>query len=97
MASVKIRWSDVWLGSAITAVLFWAGRYLFGVYVAKSVFASLYGAAGTFLVVLLWYYFLSLILLLGAECTYVYATRYGSHVQLAQALRSAIEGTTLRE
>lgn len=90
MPSVKIGWGDVWLGAAITAVLFWLGRYLFGIYVARSVFASVYGAAGTFLIVLLWYYYLSLIILLGAECTYVYATRFGSHVKLARNIRTLI-------
>ncbi len=52
------------------------------------------GCLAVYFLILLWFYFLALVVVLGAECTYVYATRHGSHVQLAEALRDAIKETS---
>lgn len=80
LPDVKIAWSDVWIGAAVTAVLFALGRYLIGLYLSRVGVASLYGAAGSLVVILLWVYYSAQILLFGAEFTYVFATRYGSRV-----------------
>jgi membrane protein len=73
-----IAWSDVWLGAAVTAVLFIIGRYLIGLYLGTAGIGSSFGAAGSLVVLLMWVYYSSLIFLLGAEFTWVYARRHGS-------------------
>lgn len=78
---VEIGWRDVWIGAVVTALLFTLGKFLIGLYLGKSGVASTYGAAGSLVIVLLWIYYSSQILFLGAEFTQVYATRYGSQIK----------------
>jgi membrane protein len=73
-----IAWSDVWLGAAVTAVLFIIGRYLIGLYLGTAGVGSGFGAAGSLVVLLMWVYYSAQIFLLGAEFTWVYAHRHGS-------------------
>jgi membrane protein len=73
-----IAWSDVWLGAAVTAVLFIIGRYLIGLYLGTAGIGSGFGAAGSLVVLLMWVYYTAQIFLLGAEFTWVYAHRHGS-------------------
>ncbi|EDX84916.1 YihY family protein [Synechococcus sp. PCC 7335] len=81
LPDVRIAWSDVWTGAAITAFLFTIGKALIGLYIGNSSVASAYGAAGSFVVLLLWIYYSSQILLFGAEFTQVYANRFGSNIR----------------
>jgi len=78
LPNVDITWSDVWMGSLVTALLFTIGKFLIGYYLGKSNIASSYGAAASIITILLWIYYSSLILLFGAEFTKVYAERHGS-------------------
>jgi membrane protein len=71
-------WSDVWLGAAITAALFTLGKYLIGLYLGRAAVGSAYGAAGSFVALLVWVYYSAQILLFGAAFTHVYATRMGT-------------------
>jgi membrane protein len=80
LPDVEIGWRDVWVGAAVTAVLFSLGRLAIGLYLGKSGVSSSYGAAGSFAVVLLWVYYSSQILFFGAEFTRVWAETYGSHI-----------------
>jgi membrane protein len=80
LPDVKITWSDVGIGAAITALLFTIGKSLIGLYLGNSSVGSTYGAAGSFVVVLLWVNYSAQILLFGAEFTQVYANRYGSRI-----------------
>ena len=80
MPSVPIQWHDVWIGSAVTALLFTIGKFLIGLYIGKSSVASGFGAAGSLIVLLVWVYYSTQIFLLGAEFTYVYAHKAGSRV-----------------
>jgi membrane protein len=73
-----IAWSDVWLGAAVTAVLFIIGRVLIGLYLGTAGVGSGFGAAGSLVVLLMWVYYSTQIFLLGAEFTWVYAHRMGS-------------------
>lgn len=73
LPDVNVRWRDVWVGAAITSVLFSVGKYLIGIYLGHSAFSSTYGAAGSLIVVLVWIYYSSQILFLGAEFTQVRA------------------------
>jgi membrane protein len=73
-----IAWRDVWIGSAVTALLFSIGKFLIGLYIGRSGVASGFGAAGSFVVLLIWVYYSAQIFLLGAEFTWVYANAHGS-------------------
>ena len=73
MPTVKISWHDVWMGAAVTALLFNVGKSLIGLYLAKSSVASGFGAAGSFVILVAWFYYSSQIFLFGAEYTWVYA------------------------
>lgn len=81
LPDVEIAWRDVWVGAVTTALLFTVGKLLIGLYLAKSSVASTYGAAGSLVILLLWIYYSSQILFLGAEFTEVYASRYGSRIR----------------
>jgi membrane protein len=80
LPDVKIAWRDVWFGAAVTALLFTIGKFLIGLYLGNSSVASVYGAAGSLVVVLLWAYYSSQILFFGAELTEVWARRRGSNI-----------------
>ncbi len=81
LPDVRIRWRDVWVGAFVTAVLFVIGRYLIGLYLGRSAPGSVYGAAGSLVVVLIWLYYSAQIILFGAEVTQVYASMYGEGIQ----------------
>jgi membrane protein len=81
LPDVGLAWRDVWVGAAVTALLFDIGRFLIGVYIGSSVEASAYGAAGSLVVLLLWVYYSALVFLLGAEFTFVYTQRNGRPVK----------------
>jgi membrane protein len=89
MPSVPVQWRDVWIGSAVTALLFTIGKFLIGLYIGKSSIASGFGAAGSLIVVLVWVYYSTQIFLLGAEFTYVYAHREGSRVGQPEPTKGA--------
>ena len=78
MPRVRIAWRDVWVGAAVTALLFSAGRTLIGLYIGRSGVSSGFGAAGSLVVVLVWVYWSAQIFLLGAEFTWVWAHARGS-------------------
>lgn len=78
MPRAKVEWRDVWVGAAVTALLFSIGKHLIGLYIGKSSVASGFGAAGSLVVVLVWVYYSAQIFLLGAEFTWVYAHEFGS-------------------
>lgn len=73
LPDVRIAWRDVWLGAAATALFFVVGKLLIGLYIGKSSFASSYGAAGSFAVLLIWIYYSAMIVFFGAEFTQVHA------------------------
>jgi len=77
LPDVHLSWSDVWRGAVITALLFTIGKFLIGLYIGRSSVASSYGAAGSLIAVLVWVYYSSAILLLGAEITRAYVRQAG--------------------
>lgn len=78
MPHARIAWRDVWIGAGVTALLFLIGKGLIGLYIGGSGITTLYGAAASLVIVLLWVYYSAQIFLYGAEFTWVYAHRYGS-------------------
>jgi membrane protein len=75
---VRVHWHDVWVGSAVTALLFTVGKFAIGFYLGKSDVSSSFGAAGSFVVLMVWVYYSAQIFLVGAEYTWLYAHKYGS-------------------
>jgi Predicted membrane protein len=82
MPRVHIHWHDVWIGAAVTALLFSIGKVLIGLYIGRSSVTSGFGAAGSLVVLLLWVYYSAQIFLMGAEFTWVYAHRCGSRTSV---------------
>ena len=78
MPRVSVAWRDVWFGAAFTSLLFTIGKLFIGLYIGKSGVTSVFGAAGSLAVLLLWVYYSAQIFLLGAEYTWVYAHELGS-------------------
>jgi membrane protein len=78
MPQASVSWRDVWVGAAVTAVLFEIGKALIGLYIGKSSVTSSFAAAGSLVVLLLWVYYSAQIFLLGAEFTWVFAHQHGS-------------------
>ena len=74
---IEIRWRNVWLGAAITAILFTIGKTLIGIYLGQAEVGSTFGAAGSLAVLMIWIYYSSQILFLGAEFTQVFTKRSG--------------------
>jgi membrane protein len=78
LPDLPLRWSDVAVGAIVSAVLFAVGRLAISWYLGRATGTSIYGAAGSLVVLLLWIYYSSQLLFFGAEFTQVWARRYGS-------------------
>ncbi|HTQ05630.1 MAG TPA: YihY/virulence factor BrkB family protein [Polyangiaceae bacterium] len=77
----KVDWHDVWVGGLVTSLLFGIGKFLIALYLGKSSTSSAYGAAGSLVLLVIWVYYSASILLLGAEFTRVYASRFGKRIE----------------
>ena len=75
-----VAWRDVWAGAVVTGILFTIGKWAIGLYLGGSAMASIYGAASSLMIILVWVYYSALIFFLGAEFTVVYAREHGSRV-----------------
>ena len=69
----EVKWKNVWMGALITTVLFGIGKYMIGLYLGVSSFGSVYGAAGSLVILLTWIFYSSMIVLFGAQFTAVYS------------------------
>ena len=81
LPDINVAWRNVWSGGFITALLFNVGKLMFSAYIGKSSFASIYGAVGSLVVILLWVYYSAFILFFGAQLTSVSAHRFGAKPQ----------------
>ncbi|MFP4356085.1 MAG: YihY/virulence factor BrkB family protein [Phycisphaerae bacterium] len=81
LPDAQIAWKDVWLGAAVTAALFAVGEYFIGMYIARADYSRSYGTAGSIIALLVWVYFGSLMVFLGAEVTQVVASRRGRSIR----------------
>ena len=95
LPSERIDWSDVWVGSAMTALLFWVGKFLIGLYLGKSTIASEFGAAGTLVLAIAWVYYSAQVFVLGAEFTREYSLAYGTHRGETTSSRLDLPGSLL--
>lgn len=80
LPDVRIRWRQVRSGAFLTAALFLLGKFLIGIYISTSSTVSVYGAAGTLIIILLWIYFSAFILYFGAEVTRAYIEYHGGKI-----------------
>lgn len=78
LPDAPIDWHDVWLGALVTAALFEIGKFAIGFYIGRQGLESTYGAAASIVVVLIWVYYSSQIILMGAEITHAFAVHHGS-------------------
>ncbi len=81
LPDAQIGWRHVWIGAAVTALLFELGKFGLGFYLGRASTASSFGAAGSMVMLLLWVYYASCILLFGAEFTQVYAREMGHEIR----------------
>ena len=88
---VRIAWRDVWVGAAITALLFSIGRLLIAFYLGFSSAGSVFGAAGSLIVVLLWVFYSAQIFFFGAEFTQVFARSRGTRAFEQERLDAPVE------
>jgi membrane protein len=79
LPDVPLEWRDVTLGGAVASAMFTIGKVIIGLYLGRAGLVSMYGAAASLVVFMLWVYYSSQIFFLGAEFTKIFANRYGSH------------------
>lgn len=80
LPDARIQWKHVRIGTIITAALFMGGKFLISYYLGHSKLSSIYGTAGSAIVMLLWVYYTAMILYFGAVLTHVYAVQTGSNI-----------------
>jgi membrane protein len=80
LPDAKIRWKDVRAGALVTAVLFMLGKFGISFYISKSNIGTTFGTAGSLVVLLIWIYYSSIILYIGAEFTRAYAIDFGKAI-----------------
>lgn len=95
LPDAKIAWKDVGVGALATTILFLIGKSALGIYLGNSGVADTYGAAGSLVLILVWIYYNSMIVLLGAEFTEVWADRYGRHVRPSKGAVKAVQKTEI--
>jgi membrane protein len=76
----NIAWKDALIGSSFTSLFFMIGKFAIGFYLGSSTVATVYGAAGSVIIILIWVYYSAIILYFGAEFTKVYANAHGSKI-----------------
>jgi membrane protein len=84
-----IEWRDVWLGAFVTSVLFVVGKYVIGLYLGQASVGSVFGAAGSVVVFMVWVYYAGLIFFFGAEITQAAARHRGERVEPSDHARPA--------
>lgn len=84
LPDARIRWRHVWIGAFVTALLFMVGRFLISYFLGQNRMTNAYGAAGYVIVVLLWVYYSSMILYLGAAFTSIYVLHKGNRIYPSQ-------------
>jgi membrane protein len=80
LPDVRLGWRDVWGGALVTSLLFGAGKFLIGLYLGHATITSTFGAAGSVVVIMIWVYYSSQVVLFGAELVHAWVRRVGSEV-----------------
>jgi membrane protein len=90
MPDARVSWRDVWVGAAVTSLLFTVGQLLVAGYFDVADVGGLYGAATAILVLIAWVYVTSHLILLGARFTYLYAQRFGDDIMPSEKVDSRL-------
>ena len=93
LPDARVAWRDVWVGGAVTALLFVIGKFLIGFYLGRSNPGQAFGAAGSLAVLFVWVYYSSMILLFGAEFTQAWAERNGNPIKPERGAVRVVEET----
>jgi membrane protein len=80
LPDARIKWKDILAGAITTSILFMLGKFGISYYISKSHVGTTFGAAGSLVILLLWIYYSSVILYVGAEFTKKYAVKYGDEI-----------------
>lgn len=91
LPDVKLGWRNVSIGAAVTALLFTIGKSLIGLYLGRSTVGSVYGAAGSLVVILLWIYYSAQVVFFGAEFTKVYSRRFAPPTGWPKVQRTKVQ------
>ena len=103
LPDAEIKWSQVRTASVVTAILFITGKFLISIYISKTNVGSTFGAAGSLVILLVWVYYSSIVLYLGAEFAKQWALAFGSpilpskYAETVQTVEVASKGETLQE
>ena len=103
LPDAEIQWKQVSIASIVTAVLFILGKFLISIYISKTNVGSTFGAAGSLVILLVWVYYSSIILYLGAMFAKEWALAFGSpimpskYAETVQTVEVASKGETLQE
>lgn len=81
LPDAKVQWRDTWVGAGVTAILFSIGRYLIGIYIRSSNIGGLYDTAGSIMIIMVWVFYASIIVLFGAVFTYVFADEMNTTIE----------------
>lgn len=93
LPDAKVSWRDVWVGAAVTAVLFVLGKFLIGFYIGRSNPGQAFGAAGSLAVLFAWVYYSAMIVLFGAEFTQAWVERNGGSIAPERGAVRVLEET----
>jgi len=93
LPDARIRWKDVWVGAAVTGLLFVIGKFALGLYLGRSNPGQAYGAAGSLAVMLVWIYYSAMIVLFGAEFTQTWAVEKGAGIVPEKGARRMADET----
>lgn len=91
LPDARIAWRDVWVGAAVTALLFTLGKFALGFYLGRSNPGEAFGAAGSLALVLVWIYYSSMIVLFGAEFTQQWAVNRGGGIEPDEGARRMVD------
>jgi membrane protein len=80
VSAAKVKWKDAWVGAGVTSLLFSIGKLFIGLYLGNGAIGSTFGVARSLVVIMLWAYYSSQIVLYGAEFSRLYAERFGSDI-----------------
>jgi membrane protein len=94
LPDVKVQWKYIWMGALLTSLLFSLGKYLIGIYMAKTSYNSIFGAAGSLVIFMAWIYYSSFIFFFGAEFTQVYRNKYSKSPLLTNKYAVKVEKVT---
>jgi len=94
LPDAKVAWRWVWSGALFTGVLFTLGKFLIGLYISKTGAGDAYGAGGAVVILLLWAFYSSIILLFGAQYTYVTAGAFKRSIYEREPLADPIQGSS---